>query len=439
MSAGFLRIVLYTVIVLVPLLLAALYKPATDDGFLYEVGRGFALISFMVLNFQPLLASRFKWIERPFGLDIVIRHHKYMAVFATLLLISHPLLLSTGKKGLSIIIGTDVPWPVWLGRIAIVVLLVNMFFNFSSMRGRIRFDAWRNIHDLLGPLLLVLIFVHSFFQGGDLKIKQMELLWGLVSGAAVSVFVYHRLVRPSLLRRHAYNVIEVRQETRDVWTITLAPPEGIKRYDYLPGQFQFLTFFRDKGLPVEEHHWTISSAPGGGRYVSSTIKELGDFTSTIGKTKPGDTAAVHAPFGRFSYVLHPEERDLVFIAGGIGITPLMSMLRHMRETQSELPVLLLYANRSEEDIVFRSELQEIEADGHPRLKIVHVLSGAGEGWAGEVGYIDNEKIDRYCGSSAGKAFYLCGPAGLIDGVIRILKARGVPDNNMHKEIFSFVG
>ncbi len=86
MSAGFLRIVLYTVIVLVPLLLAALYKPATDNGFLYEVGRGFALISFMVLNFQPLLASRFKWIERPFGLDIVIRHHQYMAVFATLLL-----------------------------------------------------------------------------------------------------------------------------------------------------------------------------------------------------------------------------------------------------------------------------------------------------------------------------------------------------------------
>ena len=114
MLAGGLRITFYMAFVLAPLFLAALFKPVTHNGFLYEIGRGFALISFMVLNFQPSLASRLKWIERPLGLDIVIRHHKYMAVFATFLLICHPLLLSTGKKGFSIIIGTNVPWLVWL-------------------------------------------------------------------------------------------------------------------------------------------------------------------------------------------------------------------------------------------------------------------------------------------------------------------------------------
>ena len=438
MLGGFLRIVLYIVIVLLPLFLAALYKPKTDNGFLYEVGRGFALISFMVLNFQPLLASRFKWIERPFGLDIVIRHHKYMAVFATFLLICHPLLLSTGKKGFSIIIGTGVPWPVWLGKIAIVVLLANMFFNFVNIKGRLKFEVWRNIHDLLGPLLLVLIFVHSFFQGGDLKNRQLELLWSLMFGVAVSVFIYHRLIRPRLLKKHPYMVIEVAREAKGVWTVKLAPPEGFRRYDYLPGQFQFLTFFRAKGLPVEEHHWTISCSPTEDRYVSSTIKEVGDFTSTIGKTKPGDTASVHAPFGRFSYVLHPEERDLVFIAGGIGMTPLMSMLRHMREMQSEIHVLLLYANKTEEDIVFRRELHEIAAGIRPRLKIIHVLSEAGVGWQGESGFIDSGKIERYCGTLAGKAFYLCGPEGLVDGIIRILRTKGVRDNRIHREIFSFV-
>ena len=438
MLAGLLRIVLYIVLVLVPLFLAVLYKPVTDNGFLYEVARGFGLIGFMVLNFQPLLASRFKWIERPFGLDIVIRHHKYMAIFATLLLICHPLLLSTGKKGFSIIIGTGVPWPVWLGKIAIIVLLVNMSFNFVNLRGRIRFEVWRNIHDLLGPLLLVLIFVHSFFQGGDLKIRQLELLWSLMFGMAVSVFVYHRLVRPLLLKRHAYKVTEVRQETKGVWTIKLAPPEGAGRYDYLPGQFQFLTFFRDEDLPVEEHHWTISSSPTEDRYVSSTIKEVGDFTSTIGKTKPGDTASVHAPFGRFSYFVHPEERDLVFIAGGIGITPLMSMLRHMRDTQSENHVLLLYANKTEKDIVFRGELHEI-ADGMlPRLKIVHVLSEAGEGWQGETGFIDSGRIEKYCGNLSEKAFYVCGPEVLVDNVTKILRSKGVRDSRMHRELFSFV-
>ena len=438
MLAGGLRITFYMAFVLAPLFLAALLKPVTNNGFLYEIGRGFALISFIVLNFQPLLASRLKWIERPFGLDIVIRHHKYMAVFATFLLICHPPSPLNRKKGIQHHHWNQRPVAGMAGRVAIVVLLANMFFSFSSLRGRIRFETWRNIHDVLGPFLLGVIFVHSFFQGGDLKMVQLASFWAVVSGAAAATFVYHRLVRPRLLRRHAYNVIDVHKETGDVWTVKLSPPEGAKRFDYLPGQFQFLTFYRERGLPVEEHHWTISSAPAESVYVSSTIKDLGDFTSTIGKTKPGDTAAVHAPFVRFSHVLHHEEDDLVFIAGGIGITPLMSMLRHMRDTRSDIRVLLLYANRTEEDIVFNRELQEIEAGEHPRLKTVHILSEAGEGWHGETGYIDSKKIERFCGSSSGKAFYLCGPAGLVDGVIKILKGRGVRDSRMHREIFSFV-
>jgi predicted ferric reductase len=212
----------------------------------------------------------------------------------------------------------------------------------------------------------------------------------------------------------------------------------VRTFDYLPGQFQFVTFFRNRDLPVEEHHWTISSSPTERRYVSSTIKELGDFTSSIGKTKPRDTAAVHAPFGRFSYILHPNERDLVFIVGGIGITPLMSMLRHMRETQSENHVLLLYANKTEEDIVFRRELREIEAGGHPRLTTVHILSKASEKWQGETGYIDSEKIRRFCGNPTEKTFYLCGPEALVDGVATFLRSEGVQDSHMHREIFSLV-
>jgi ferredoxin-NADP reductase len=105
-----------------------------------------------------------------------------------------------------------------------------------------------------------------------------------------------------------------------------------------------------------------------------TIKESGDFTSTIGRIKPGDLAAVHGPFGRFSHALHPECDDLVFVAAGIGITPLMSMLRYMRDRGERHRVLLVYANRGTADIVFRSELDLIESGGFPALKTIHVLS-----------------------------------------------------------------
>jgi len=255
---------------------------------------------------------------------------------------------------------------------------------------------------------------------------------------SLTMFVYHRFIQPGQLSRHAYRVTDVHQETKNVWTVKLAPPEGNKRFDYLPGQFQFVTFHRERNLPVEEHHWTISSSPTDKDIVSSTIKELGDFTSTIGQTRPGDTATIHAPFGRFSYMLHPEERDFVFVAGGIGITPLISMLRHMRDTRATFQVLLIYANNSESDIIFHQELAEIEAGGCPRLKVVHVLNKPGKDWPGEFGHVDRERIVRLCGGSfADRAFYVCGPKGLLQATVKSLRDLGAAKNHIHFEIFSF--
>jgi ferredoxin-NADP reductase len=138
--------------------------------------------------------------------------------------------------------------------------------------------------------------------------------------------------------------------------------------------------------------------------------------------------------------LHPDEKDLVFIAGGIGITPLMGMLRHMRDTKSTLPVLLFYANKDEEEITFHTELAEIERGTYPKLKVVHCLSSPAKGWKGETGRIDRERIERWCGKTIKeKAFYICGPPGLLESTIANLRALGVPDGRMHIEIFSFLG
>jgi ferredoxin-NADP reductase len=166
---------------------------------------------------------------------------------------------------------------------------------------------------------------------------------------------------------------------------------------------------------------------------------VGDFTSTIGRTKPGDTAAVHGPFGRFSYALHPRERDLVFLAGGIGITPLMAMLRHMRDTRDTRSVTLLYANRNEDQIVFREELNDIAAGQWPVLDLVHVLSRPEGDWRGESGHIDRDKIEKFCGQNLGtKVFYVCGPLRMSTALISTLRDMGVPDQRIRREIFSFL-
>jgi predicted ferric reductase len=129
----------------------------------------------------------------------------------------------------------------------------------------------------------------------------------------------------------------------------------------------------------------------------------------------------------------------VFIAGGIGITPIISMLRHMKDTQKNFPVLLFYANKNEEDILFNEELKRIKKEGHPKLNIVHILSEPSANWKGEKGHLDQEKMERFLMEDLkDKAFYICGPQGLLDIVYKSLIKMKVKTNQIHTEIFSFL-
>lgn len=437
LTGAMLRILLYVAIVLSPLILVALVRPLTDHSFVYTFGKNLALVGFTILAMQFVLSARLKWIERPFGLNVLFHFHKAMAVLASLLLISHPVLIAIGGGKWSVLFGPQVMLHIWLGRIALLILLVHVLLASFRFIIKLNYETWRFVHNLGAVLILPLGFFHSWTAGGDLQLASMKALWAVLLCAAAASYLWHRVARRLLLRRNPYKVTDVRRETDGVWTITLAPPEGVRRFDYLPGQFHFLTFQRAPNLPVEEHHWTISSSPTSPGVLCSTIKESGDFTASIGKTKPGDIALVDGPFGRFSYTLHPDERELVFIAGGIGITPLMSMLRHLRDTRAERSVTLLYANTSEEDIVFRDELADIERGGVIPLKVVHVLSKPSDAWPGERGRLDEDRIKRLSGPElTARAFYVCAPPELLDHTIRTLRNADVSAARIHFERFN---
>ncbi len=431
-----LRLLMYTVIVLSPLILLALLRPPTDHSFVYTIGKNLALTGFTILAMQFVISARLKWIEQPFGMNMLFHFHKAMAIVASLLLISHPVLLALGGPGWSLLLDPQVMWHIWLGRIALLIVLGHVLL--ASLRGiiKLNYETWRFVHNLGAVLILPLGFFHSWNAGGDFQTIWMKSLWVALPSVAVGSYLWHRVLRTLFLRRHPYKVTSVSQEAAGVWTIALTPPEGISRFEYLPGQFHFLTLLRAPNLPVEEHHWTISSSPIEAGVIRSTIKESGDFTASIGKTKPGDAAIVNGPFGRFSYVLHPDERETVFIAGGIGITPLMSMLRHIRDTRAERTVTLLFSNTNERDIVFRDELAEMERDGVAGLKVVHVLSRPSDEWKGERGRLDEDKIKRFAGPELVRcAFYVCAPPGLLDQTIRTLRKAHVPAASIHFERF----
>ena len=410
-------------------------------GFAYLVpfhaaARISAVTAFAILFLQPVIAARFKWIERSAGLDRLLTFHRISGAAAAVLALLHPVLLALGSRSTAILFSADPPWQIALGKITIILLYLfgaaALFHRFL----RIPFQQWFRAHNGMTPVILALIFIHSWFTGVKYLAGPVKTVWICFLAAGIYSYLHLTLYQRLRSRSKPYSVTNVRSVTGGVWEITLSPPSGSSVFPFLPGQFLFVTLLRGRGLPAEEHPFTISSAPGSDS-ISITVKELGDYTRSAGRTKAGDRAAVMAPYGRFSYLLYPLKKRIVFIAGGIGITPVISMIRHMKSANRQAEAVLLYGNRTESDIAFRLELDLISQGTGPfTLQTVNILSRPDDTWKGKRGRIGSEMIRKHLGSLDDCTFFICGPPGMLGGASAALLLLGVNSREIHMERFS---
>lgn len=420
-------IVAYMVLASLPVALAFAYGPTTGAPFWRELGKGAGMFGFALLALQFPLSGRFRLVDRSFGLDVVMRFHKVMAVFAGVLLLLHPASFVISARTFRLL-SFETPWQLNLGKAALLLLTLVIAFALLAEKLRVDYQIWRASHKVV-IVVLTLGFVHSLLVGSDMRSAGLRVYWWVLFGEAALIFLY-RNAFVALWGRRRLRVTGVKQETHDTYTIALEPAHG-KVLVHAPGQFWFLKLQRP-GRRSEEHPFTISSSPTGEPPMTSTIKESGDYTKTIGVTRPGDGALVEGPYGRFSLVYHEAEAFL-FIAGGVGITPIMSMLRCLRDAADPRPAVLLYGNKTEQDIIFRRELDDMGE----RLQVVHVLGQAPSHWAGPRGYVTEGLIRQHAGHVLERAHvYLCGPPPMMDKVIRALRALGVPDERIHYERFA---
>jgi 3-phenylpropionate/trans-cinnamate dioxygenase ferredoxin reductase subunit len=422
----------YPLLILAPLAVLAFASPAPTHAWFVEIGVACAVVAFTILAFQFVISARLRWVEAPFGLDVLLQLHRSMAFVAMVLLCIHPLLIAAGTSW-GLLTRWRVHWLIWLGRLALLLLLTHVAVALFRGLMRLRYETWRCLHNITAFLLLGLAFVHSLAFGGDFGSSSARVVWVALPLVAWSTWFYGRVVRPGLLASNSYKVVSIASEAPRVWTLTLEAPKNWL-LDYAPGQFQFLRLHSNSIL-AEEHPFSIASSPSPGGRISVTIKECGDFTSTIGRIQPGDLATVHGPFGRFSHVFSQDTGDLVFVAAGIGITPLMSMLRYMRDRADSRRVLLIYANRSVTDIVFRKELESIESRGCPALKTIHILSQPPADWRGRTGRLDTASLGSLCGGFASKAFFICCPPTMASSLIRGLGKAGVAPHRIQADYF----
>jgi predicted ferric reductase len=211
-------------------------------------------------------------------------------------------------------------------------------------------------------------------------------------------------------------------------------PEGHDGLRFQPGQFVWLSLEKSP-FRAREHPFSIASAAAdGGGALQFTVKELGDFTRTIGRTPEGAIAWVDGPHGVFTVDRHSDAPAFAFIAGGVGIAPIMSMLRTLDLRGEPRPLRLLYANEAWAGVLFREDLADLET--RLDLEVTHVLATPPEVWEGEEGLLTPELVGRLVASvPRGTDFFLCGPKPMSDLAERALREHGVPVGRIHWELF----
>ena len=164
------------------------------------------------------------------------------------------------------------------------------------------------------------------------------------------------------------------------------------------------------------------------------IKAIGDFTSRIKDVQPGTRAYLDGPYGVFTTERYWDSAGFVLIAGGVGITPIFSILLTAAERNDDRPFLLIYAASSWQDITYREELEALKEALD--LAIVYVLRKAHDDWEGETGYVNKAVLEKHIPRHRGtRHYFVCAAPVMMDAVERALFELEVPVTNVHMEHF----
>lgn len=225
-------------------------------------------------------------------------------------------------------------------------------------------------------------------------------------------------------------VLAVIDETPTIKTIRLARPEG---FAFEPGQFLTVRV-RIDGQECARCY-SLSSSPEASGYLEISVRKQGLVSSALHSTmRPGVTLAIKGPLGGFKYPAD-DDRPLVLLAGGIGITPLASMLRHGVAADPGRPITLIYAARSEDDFAFRDELDCLHRR-HPQVRVYLALSNGTGGPHVYPGHIDESLLRAAVPALTDSVCFICGPGPMIEGMRHLLASMGVPPAQIRHEAFN---
>jgi predicted ferric reductase len=424
----------YLAIVTFPLILSWLVggAPRTLNQ---ELASGLGILAFSMILAEFVLSGRFKSISTAVGMDVTMRFHQVMARTALAFALLHPFLYQGTPSGgqrpwdptRQLTITTDFV-SLSTGIAAFVLLPGLVLLAIGRTQLDYKYETWRMMHGIGALLIALLLLHHTVYAGRYGSQPLMTWVWLAMTSVAVGSLFYVYLVRPLLDKARSWRVASVTQLTPKQWEVTVKP-HGHSGLDYRAGQFVWLNVGHS-AFSMKENPFSICSAPADGPEIIFMIKELGDFTRTIGQIKVGTIAYLDGAYGSLC-VDGRTEPGVALIAGGVGLAPLIGILRQLRLTADPRKVKVIYGNRAVEQIAYRDELGAQD--------VTYVLSEPPENWQGETGFIDAALMDRVLSEREFRewVFVMCGPAIMMDIVEDHLIARGTPSHRILSERFDY--
>ena len=240
--------------------------------------------------------------------------------------------------------------------------------------------------------------------------------------------------------RLTLRVAEVVQETPSTRSFVLAGPNGLAPpLSYRAGQH--LTLLVDVDGTTHRRCYSFSTSPLAAGLPAITVKRVADGAVSRHlheHVQSGATLTALEPTGEFTLDTDPAAaRRVVMVAGGVGITPLVSLAETVLRAEPASRVTLLTGNRSEDEIIFRARLDALAHEFHPRLVVHHALVDAPAGWTGLTGVLDGPQVLRAVGNERADAWFVCGPEPMMQGVCESLALAGVPRDRVHTERFAY--
>jgi len=434
-TRGVLWSIVYLAAVVAPLFFMLVGDAPPGRGWWSDLSLALGFIGLAMLGLQFAVTARFHPVDAPYGLDAVLQYHRQISYAAFAFVLAHPAILIIERPGRLDMLNPLTASTVerW-GLLSVVALMVLIAASIWRQPLRLRYELWRVSHGLLAIVVVASALIHVERSGYYVSDPWSRGLWVVMSVVLIGLLAYVRIYKPWRLLNRPYSVTEVRAIAPRTWALTVQA-EGHAGLRFQPGQFAWLTIDRTP-FSVREHPFSFSSSAEQTGLYEFTIKELGDFTSHIGEVEPATRAYLDGPYGAFSTERY-QGPGYIFVAGGVGIAPIMSMLRTFDDLGDRRPITLIYGSPSVEEAIYREELDGLAQ--RLDLDIVHVLGRAPDGWSGEAGRITGEVLDRHLPDRAPRRqCFICGPDAMMDAVERLLLERGIPAEHLQLERFEFV-